>query len=78
MLDYLTQTGLDRNTLVLFMGDNGFSLGEHGLIDKRQAFEESMRVPMLAWAPGLIKPGRTIEQMVMNIDIMPTVLDAAG
>ena len=78
VLDYLTESGLARNTLVLFMGDNGFSLGEHGLIDKRQAFEESMRVPMLAWAPGLIKPGGTIRQMVMNIDIMPTVLDAAG
>lgn len=78
VLDYLRQTGLDRNTLVIFMGDNGFSLGEHGLIDKRQAFEESMRVPMLAWAPGLITPGRTIDQMVMNIDVMPTVLDVAG
>jgi N-acetylglucosamine-6-sulfatase len=78
VLDYLRSTGLDRNTLVLFMGDNGFSLGEHGLIDKRQAFEESMRVPMLAWAPGLIRPGTTVRQMVMNIDIMPTVLEAAG
>jgi arylsulfatase A-like enzyme len=78
VLDYLAKSGLDENTLVLFMGDNGFSLGEHGLIDKRQAFEESMRVPMLAWAPGLIKPGGTITQMVMNIDIMPTVLDMAG
>ncbi|MEO6525755.1 MAG: sulfatase [Gemmatimonadaceae bacterium] len=77
VIDYLEKTGLDRNTLVIFMGDNGFSFGEHGLIDKRHAFDESMRVPMVAWAPGLIKPGTTEKRMVMNIDIMPTVLEAA-
>ena len=78
VLDYLEESGLDRNTLVLYMGDNGFSLGEHGLIDKRHAYEESMRVPMLAWAPGVIEPGSTIERMVQNIDIAPTLLELAG
>ena len=78
VLDLLEKTGLDSNTLVVYMGDNGFSFGEHGLIDKRHAFEESMRVPMVAWAPGLIRPGTTMRQMIMNIDIMPTVLDLAG
>jgi arylsulfatase A-like enzyme len=78
VLDYLEESGLDRNTLVLYMGDNGFSLGEHGLIDKRHAYEESMRVPMLAWAPGLIEAGSTIEPLVRNIDIAPTVLALAG
>jgi N-acetylglucosamine-6-sulfatase len=78
LLDQLEKTGLDKNTLVVYMGDNGFSFGEHGLIDKRHAFEESMRVPMVAWAPGLIKPGTTLKQMVMNIDIMPTMLELAG
>jgi len=42
------------------MGDNGFSLGEHGLIDKRHAYEESIRVPMLAWAQGFIAPGTRV------------------
>jgi arylsulfatase A-like enzyme len=78
VLDYLEESGLSRNTLVLYMGDNGFSLGEHGLIDKRHAYEESMRVPMLAWAPGFIEPGRTMESMVRNIDIAPTILELAG
>lgn len=78
VLNYLEESGLSRNTLVLYMGDNGFSLGEHGLIDKRHAYEESMRVPMLAWAPGFIEPGRTVEPMVRNIDIAPTILDLAG
>jgi arylsulfatase A-like enzyme len=78
VLDYLEQSGLARTTLVLYMGDNGFSLGEHGLIDKRHAYEESMRVPMLAWAPGLIAAGRRIPGMVRNIDVAPTILDLAG
>ncbi len=78
VLDYLEESGLDQNTLVLYMGDNGFSLGEHGLIDKRHAYEESIRVPMLAWAPGLVEAGSTIEPLVRNIDIAPTMLDLAG
>jgi N-acetylglucosamine-6-sulfatase len=78
VLDALQELGLAENTLVLYMGDNGFSLGEHGLIDKRQMYEESLRVPLLAWAPGVIAPGTVIEPMVQNIDIAPTILDACG
>ena len=78
VLDVLEETGLDRSTLVLYLGDNGFSLGEHGLIDKRHAYEESMRVPMLAWAPGHVTPGTVAPQLVRNIDIAPTVLELAG
>jgi N-acetylglucosamine-6-sulfatase len=78
VLDYLKRTGLDRTTLVIYMGDNGFQFGEHGLIDKRTAFEASMRVPMLAWAPGMIRPGTVIEENVLNLDVMPTVLELAG
>lgn len=77
VLNYLEQEGLDKETLVIYMGDNGFMLGEHGLIDKRQAYEESMRVPMLAWAPGYIEEGTTIEENLLNIDITPTFLDLA-
>lgn len=78
VLDYLDESGLSRSTLVVYMGDNGFALGEHGFYDKRDAFEESIRVPMLAYAPGMIEPGTRITQMVQNIDIAPTLLDAAG
>ncbi|WP_234572918.1 sulfatase family protein [Rhodohalobacter sp. 614A] len=77
VLDYLEENGLAEETLVLYMGDNGFMLGEHGLIDKRQAYEESMRVPLLAWAPGFIEPGTVIEENIMNIDMTPTFLDIA-
>lgn len=78
VLDYLKSSGLDRETLVIYMGDNGFSFGEHGLIDKRHAYEESMRVPLIARAPGLIKPGTKIKEMVLNVDIAPAILELAG
>lgn len=78
VLQYLDRSGLSSSTLVLYMGDNGFALGEHGFYDKRDAFETSWRVPMLAYAPGRIKPGTRIEQMVQNIDVAPTLLDWAG
>lgn len=74
----LKREGLDQDTAIIFMGDNGFMFGEHGLIDKRNAYEESMRVPLLAYAPGLIKPGTQVEAMVANLDIAPTMLDIAG
>ncbi len=75
VLDYLEESGLADNTLVLYLGDNGFLLGEHGLIDKRNAYEESIRIPMLAWAPGWIAPGSTVDGLVRNIDLAPTFLD---
>lgn len=78
VLQFLKDNGLDKETLVVYMGDNGFSFGEHGLIDKRQAYEESMRVPLLAYCPALIKPGTKITQMVLNLDIAPTFLEMAG
>lgn len=78
LLDFLKKENLDENTLIIYMGDNGFSWGEHGLIDKRQAYEESIRVPMIAYAPGFIKPGTTIDNMVQNIDIAPTIMDLVG
>lgn len=78
VMDYLKEKGLLDSTLVIYMGDNGFAFGEHGLIDKRTAYEESMRVPMLAHCPELIKPGSTVSEVVANIDIAPTVLDAVG
>ena len=78
VLDYLEKNDLAKSTLVVYMGDNGFSLGEHGLIDKRHAYEESIRVPMVAWAPGLIRPGTSVDPMVLNVDIAPTLLEAAG
>lgn len=78
VLAWLEQHDLLDSTLVVYMGDNGFAFGEHGLIDKRTAFEWSMRVPMLVHAPGVVKPGTTVEGIVANIDVAPTLLEAAG
>ncbi len=78
ILRTLEELGVADSTLVVYMGDNGFSLGEHGLIDKRQMYEESMRVPLLAYAPGLIPTGSVVTRMVQNVDLAPTFLEAAG
>lgn len=78
VIDYLDESNLSEETVVIYMGDNGFHLGEHGFYDKRDAFETSIRVPMLAYAPGRIEPGTVIEPMVQNIDIAPTMLDLCG
>lgn len=78
VLDYLDANGLAENTLVIYMGDNGFSFGEHGLIDKRHFYEESAKVPLLVRWPERLEGGEPIEQLVQNIDIAPTILDAAG
>ena len=78
VVEWLKKEGQLENTLIVYMGDNGFAFGEHGLIDKRTAFDWSMRVPMLVYAPGLVSPGQQIDRVVANIDIAPTLLDLAG
>ncbi|TKG96964.1 DUF4976 domain-containing protein [Puteibacter caeruleilacunae] len=78
VMDYLKKEGLDKSTLVIYMGDNGFSWGEHGLIDKRHFYEESVKVPFLVRCPELFEGGKKMEQMVQSIDIAPTVLEMAG
>jgi N-acetylglucosamine-6-sulfatase len=78
LMDALRKRGDLDSTLIVYMGDNGFQFGEHGLIDKRTAYEESMRVPMLARCPELFRGGTVIDKVVSGLDIMPTCLDAAG
>ncbi|MDB6121627.1 MAG: sulfatase [Pedosphaera sp.] len=65
------------NTMVIFTSDNGYFWGEHHLGDKRWAYEESIRDPLFIRYPKLIKPGTMREQMVLNIDIAPTLLELA-
>ncbi|HWI93882.1 MAG TPA: sulfatase [Flavisolibacter sp.] len=77
-LDYLDQHHLTDNTIVIYLSDQGFYLGEHGWFDKRWMYEESFRTPMVMRYPGMIKPGTVNKEFVMNLDIAPTVLDAAG
>lgn len=78
VLDQLDAMGQLEETLVIYLGDNGFAFGEHGLIDKRTAYEVSMRIPMLMHCPALIPAGSTVQGVAANLDIAPTVLDAAG
>jgi N-acetylglucosamine-6-sulfatase len=74
----LKAQGVLDNTLILFTSDNGFQFGEHGLIDKRTMYEASIRIPMIAHGPALFPGGRRLKEMVLNVDIAPTLLDAAG
>ena len=78
VMDALKEKGMLDSTLILYLGDNGFCFGEHGLIDKRQAYEASMRIPLMAHCPELFQAGTTVKQVVANIDIAPTILEAAG
>jgi N-acetylglucosamine-6-sulfatase len=74
----LEETGQLDNTLVIFTSDNGFLWGEHRLGNKMAAYEESIRIPMLMRYPKLIRAGSTPDQMALNIDIAPTLLDVGG
>jgi arylsulfatase A-like enzyme len=80
MMAALRQRGLDQNTVVVFTGDNGFFLGEHGLAGKWFMHEESIRVPLIIYDPRR-SPGRTRQrptEMALNIDLAPTILSLAG
>ena len=75
---WLKENGLEQETLVVYMGDNGFQFGDHGLIDKRTAYEASARVPLLIKSPGHVPAGKKFDGLVGNIDVAATLLDAAG
>ncbi len=78
IVEWLDGNGEADNTVVIYTSDNGFYFGEHGLIDKRSAYEESIRVPMIMSAPGLFPRGTTVSAQVANLDIAPTILDLVG
>ncbi|MGI8906991.1 MAG: sulfatase family protein [Candidatus Sumerlaeaceae bacterium] len=78
LLHTLDKTGLTENTILIYAGDNGFYLGEHGMDDKRNAHEESIRIPFLARYPKLIKSGTLINEVTLNIDMASTLLELAG
>ena len=79
ILDALKETGQLDNTVVVFTSDNGYFYGEHGLsVERRLAYEESIRLPLLVRYPGLIKADTKLDEIVLNIDIAPTLLALAG
>lgn len=77
-LDYLDKQQLTANTIVIYVSDQGFYMGEHGWFDKRFMYEESFRTPMLMRYPGVIKAATVNDHLVMNLDLAPTLLQAAG
>ena len=77
VFDGAQELGEETQTLAFFISDNGLHWGEHGLRDKRKPYTESIRVPMLMRWPGAVRAGATDERLVANIDIAPTILEAA-
>ena len=78
VLDYLDESGLTENTIVVYTSDQGFYLGEHGWFDKRFIYDESFKTPLLIRWPNHIKPGSVENEMVQNLDFAQTMLAAAG
>tara|TARA_R110000850_G_scaffold242592_2_gene367348 strand:+ start:2382 stop:3908 length:1527 start_codon:yes stop_codon:yes gene_type:complete len=78
VLNYLDTQGLADNTIVIYTADQGYWLGQHGFYDKRLVLETSMRMPFLIRYPKLIKPGSISDDLCINVDIAPTLLELAG
>ncbi|HIG10998.1 MAG TPA: DUF4976 domain-containing protein [Planctomycetes bacterium] len=78
VLDYLDESGLARNTVVIYSSDQGFFLGDHGWYDKRWMYEEALRMPFIVRWPAVIAPGSSDMHLVQNIDFAQTFLDLAG
>ncbi len=78
LLDYLDQSGLAQNTIVIYTSDQGFFLGDHNWFDKRFMYEESLRMPFLVRYPGHIKSGTVSTGMILNVDFAPTLMEYAG
>ncbi len=78
VLDYLDESGLAENTIVVYTSDQGFYLGEHGWFDKRFVYDESFKTPLLIRWPNEINPGTSNDEMVQNLDFAQTFLEAAG
>lgn len=78
VLQELERQNILNNTAVLLSSDHGFFLGEHHLYDKRLMYEPSIRVPMVVSFPGHVKAGAKSDEMVLNLDLAPTLLEIAG
>jgi len=78
MIELLKNQGLEKNTIIIFLGDNGFYLGEHGLAGKWFGHEESIRVPLFIYDPRNEALSGEVKKIALNIDIAPTILGYAG
>ena len=78
VLKYLDDHNMAENTIVIYLSDQGFYLGEHGLYDKRFMYEESFRTPMMIRYPAGFNGGKQTDDYVLNLDVAPTLLDLSG
>ena len=78
LLKKLDDTGLSDNTVIFYLADNGHFLAEHQLYSKMLPYEEAMRIPLLVRWPGVVRAGMKRDEMVLNVDLAPTILDLAG
>lgn len=78
LLAALDELKLADDTVVIYSSDNGYYHGEHGLGDKRSAYDESLRIPLLVRYPRLVAKGAVRDEMVLNLDLAPTLIDLAG
>ena len=78
VLEYLEDSGLEDNTIIIYASDQGFFIGEHGWFDKRFMYEESIRMPFVIKYPGVIKPKTVNDDIITNIDFAPTILEMAN
>ncbi len=78
ILDYLDESGLAENTIVIYSSDQGWYLGDHGWFDKRWMYEESLKTPLLIRWPGTVDPGSVSKEIVSNLDFAETFLEMAG
>lgn len=78
LYEALDEAGILDDTVIIFSSDNGYLMGEHGFWDKRIAYEESIRIPMIVRYPPLVKAGSENGNICINADVAPTILDLAG
>ncbi len=74
----LKAAGQLDNTVIIYTSDNGFVLGEHGRVDKRTMYEESLRIPLLVRYPPVVKPGTVVDKMVLSLDMAPSIVEFGG
>ena len=78
LLDFLDESQITEDTIVIYTSDHGFFLGDHGWYDKRFMYEESIRIPFLMRYPRDVEAGLTSDRIALNVDFAPTILDYAG
>lgn len=78
LLDALDDMGIADNTIVIYVADQGYFLGEHGFFDKRMYYEEAARMPFVIRYPGEVPAGKRVDDLILNVDFAATLADYAG